>query len=389
MRVLRPGASGIGLARDGGPESANDLEQAGSACVDDPGLLEHREQIGRAGERLLAAGDDEGEQLEPLERARLGRLCRLGHLADHGQHRPLDRAADGPVGGVARRAERPRNHGLVDRIPLAEHVGEATDDLAEDDARVPARAHQSGSRELSSDSLVPVGGGLLERVNDRTDGQREVRAGVAVGNRVDVEVVDALLVRLEVAESRTGDLPGTVEVHDERLTSSIRTSTGDDREARLALHLVGDAGSHGCRDLGEVEPVFDDDVKIDLDASVARLHVDAVGEPVATGESRESPARHADDAIALGGHMTDDLRDRLGRDGDPPEIRGAREIGVLVHAARLDDARSPRVTPDACEPGRRPREVDRAFLSQQARGRASSGILRAIEESALADSRSC
>ena len=214
-----------GLTRNCGPDAADDLEQARTPGIDDPSLLERCEEIRGSGERILTAGDDEGEQLGFLELASLGRLCRFGHLADHGQHRPLDRAPDRPVGSVARRAKRPRDHGLVDRIAFAEDVCEAAHDLTEDDARVPARAHQRGTRELLGDRLMPVGGGLLECFDDRTDGEREVRAGVAVRDRVDVEVVDPLLIRLEVAKSRAGDLAGTVEVHDERLTSSMRTST--------------------------------------------------------------------------------------------------------------------------------------------------------------------
>ena len=88
--------------------------------------------------------------------------------------------------------------------------------------RAPISAARESSRATAS---WPVGVRLLERVDDRPHGEREVRAGVAVGDRIDVEVVDALLVRLEVAEREAGDLTGAVEVHDERLTSSMRTST--------------------------------------------------------------------------------------------------------------------------------------------------------------------
>ncbi len=75
------------------------------------------------------------------------------------------------------------------------------------------------------DRLVPVGGRLLERIHDGPHRERQVRARVAIGNRIDVEVVDPLLVRLEVEQRLTSDLAGPVEVHDERLTSSMRTST--------------------------------------------------------------------------------------------------------------------------------------------------------------------
>ena len=50
------------------------------------------------------------------------------------------------------------------------------------------------------------------------------------------------------------------------------------------------------------------------------------------------------DGVTVGGDVADDLRDRLGRHGDPPEVGGAGQMGALVHAARLDDGRWRRVT---------------------------------------------
>ena len=208
--------------------------------------------------------------------------------------------------------------------------------------RAPISAARDSSRATAS---CPSARGLLERVDDRANGERQIRAGIAVRDRIDVEIVDSLLVRLEVAKGGAGDLTGAVEVHDERLTSSMRTSTAATGEARLPLDLVRDSGSHRGRDLGEVEPVFDDDVEVDLDPAVACLHFDPVREPVAARETGEAPPRHSHDAVALGGDVADDLGDRLGRDGDPPEIGRAREMGALVHAARLDDGGEPRVTP--------------------------------------------
>ena len=149
--------------------------------------------------------------------------------------------------------------------------------------RAPISAARESSRATAS---WPSAFELLERLDDRPHGQREVRAGVAVRNRVDVEVVDALPVGLEVAEREAGDLTGAVEVHDERLTSSMRTSTAATGEPGLPLDLVRDAVAHRRGDLGQVEPVLDDDVEVDLEAAVARLHLDAVGEPVRGPGSR-------------------------------------------------------------------------------------------------------
>ena len=108
---------------------------------------------------------------------------------------------------------------------LAQHLGESPHDLAEDDAGVAARAHQRSPGELLRNRFVAGCARALERLDDRADGQCEVGSRIAVRNRVDVEVVDALPVCLEVAQRGAGDLLCAVEVHEERLTSSMRTST--------------------------------------------------------------------------------------------------------------------------------------------------------------------
>ena len=149
----------------------------------------------------------------------------LGHLTDDRQHRPFDGTAHGAVGGVARGAERTRHERRVDLVVLAQHLGEPPHDLAEDDPGVAARAHQRSTGELLRNGFVAGGARAVERLDDRADGEREIGAGIAVRHRVDVEVVDALPVRLEVAQRGRGDLSCALEVHEERLTSSMRTST--------------------------------------------------------------------------------------------------------------------------------------------------------------------
>ena len=76
------------------------------------------------------------------------------------------------------------------------------EDLARDDARVAARTHEGAEADRGGD---PVGRlardrlGLVERGPDR--GQH-VRPGVAVRDRIDVEAVDLVDVRLEVRDRR-------------------------------------------------------------------------------------------------------------------------------------------------------------------------------------------
>ena len=194
------------LSRRTRGKPARDLEQARPARVDDAGFLQDREQLRSPCDCLLSTRDDAAQELGLRQRADLGLLAFLGHLADDGQHRPLDRTADGTVGGIARRAEGLRENGSVDLLVLGQHVGEPPDDLGEDDAGVPARAHQRRAAQLLGDGRLPTGARLLEGFDDGSDGQREVRPGVAVRHRVDVEVVDPAAVRLEARERRAGQL---------------------------------------------------------------------------------------------------------------------------------------------------------------------------------------
>ena len=174
----------LGRCRDRLPaqhrvDAAHDLDEPGRARVDDAGLLQHRQHLARPRDGLVAGGDDRRE-------VRIA-LRRLGHRADRGEHRPLDGLLDGAVGGVARGAER-----LREVVALRKRVGRAAHDLREDHARVAARTHQRRARDLMREAGAVVGPFPLQPVVDGAHGQREVRAGVAVGHGIDVQVVDAL-----------------------------------------------------------------------------------------------------------------------------------------------------------------------------------------------------
>ena len=111
------------------------------------------------------------------------------------------------------RASKRRAHALV----LAEHLDEAADDLGEDDAGVPASAHQRRARDVLGDRLAVLGRGGLESLDDRPQGEHEVRAGVAVGDGVDVQVVDPPAVRLEILQRATREVPDDLELHQDGL----------------------------------------------------------------------------------------------------------------------------------------------------------------------------
>ena len=132
------------------------------------------------------------------------RVERVGHLAEDGQHRPLGRLAHRVVGGVGGAGEGGGDQHRVDQLAGAagQLLGGAADDLAEDHAGVAAGAHQRrpGQRldQLGAVDLVDLQ--LVEAVELLHHGahrHRHVVAGVAIGDREDVEVVDLLASRLE------------------------------------------------------------------------------------------------------------------------------------------------------------------------------------------------
>ena len=254
----------------------------------------------------------------------------LGELADHRQHRPLHRPAHGAVGGVARGAEGAADRGRVEQSRLAERLGGAAEDLGEDDAGVAAGAHQRRARQLLGERRAVGGGRRLEHVHDRARRQRQVRAGVAVGNGIDVEVVDPAPVRLEALERRPPELAGPLEFRhaDPPHVLDVHLDRGDG-EPGEALDLVGDARADRRRDLGEVEPVLDDHVQVEPEPVAVARHPDPLRQLVPRQPPFEPLAGHADDAVALGGRVTDDLRDRVGGDRDPTELRLLREVFPL------------------------------------------------------------
>ena len=125
------------------------------------------------------------------------RLRLLGHLADNREHRPFDRLRHCAVRGVAGPAERSRQRRRVELLGLGDDLGEAAQDLREDDARVAAGAHQRCARQFVRERREIVRCRRVQLFDRGSDGEREIRARVAVGDRVDVEVVDAPAVALE------------------------------------------------------------------------------------------------------------------------------------------------------------------------------------------------
>ena len=122
--------------------------------------------------------------------------------------------AHGAVGAVGRARHRRADQHRVDELAGARDqlLGGAADQLGEDHAGVAARAQQRGAGDRVDDLLAAdlveralVLGEPVELVEHRAQRQRHVVAGVAVGDREDVEVVDLLAACLELAERALDD----------------------------------------------------------------------------------------------------------------------------------------------------------------------------------------
>ena len=191
--------------------AAQDLEQPCCAGVDNARLCQHGQQLARPPNAVVAARDDRREVPAGLRF--------LGELTDRGQHRPLDRLAHCAVGGVARGAKGARKI-VRDR----ERVRGAADDLREDHARVSACPHERRPRDLVCERRPLVGLRGLERLDDGTNRQREVRPRVAVGHGIDVKVVDTATRRLYRRQPAAGEIEDA-RPHAVTRTSSTTTST--------------------------------------------------------------------------------------------------------------------------------------------------------------------
>ena len=180
--------------RDDVAEGVEQEQEAGATRVDDAGLLERREQIGRRRQRQLGA--------DPGGLCRLGEVvaghqrgCTLGGAASDGEDGALHGPNDGPPSEVVGVAQRVGKEGGVHGRNGLETLGQAAEHLGEDHARVPTRTHQGAV----CDGLAELGhaGGLAESLDGadhRLDRERHVRARVAIGHGVDVEAVHHLLV---------------------------------------------------------------------------------------------------------------------------------------------------------------------------------------------------
>ena len=190
------------FARDAAPHALHDYGESLPAGVDDARLLQDGQHLGGLGDGLrgAVAGDaKDGRDVVSFPCRFAGGVCDGG---DDGEHRALDGVGDGLVGvfpcEIAGAGEV-----LSSAVGIAvKTLGEALEELREDDAAVAASAHERAGVE---DRHGLGGGGSVqpaEVFKAALHGEVHVRAGVAVGDGEDVERVDGFGIGAEGGPGR-------------------------------------------------------------------------------------------------------------------------------------------------------------------------------------------
>ena len=259
-RSAATSGAGLDVAAQAGDDAGEDHDEAVGAGVDDAGLAQHLELLGRAVDRASSPREQRvlehlGEQRVLLARrwrpassralapcGRGARATACGHLPDHGQHRALRRLAHRGVGARRRRGRaRPRPAPGRPARPggVASSSAAPRTIWLQDHAGVAARAHQRRARDRVDDLVaadlvdhLPVE--AVELVEHGAQRQRHVVARVAVGDREHVEVVDLLAPLLEMGAGATPTTRRKRSIEGVR-PSARRTYRGRERSARRAL----------------------------------------------------------------------------------------------------------------------------------------------------------
>ena len=178
--------------------------EALAAGIDDAGLAQDGEHRWRPGDGPFRLLDRRGQHALHVGVALGARHGGHRRLPDDGQDGALDRLGDRGIGGLAAGRKGVREIEAVDPPTALDRLRHAPEDLAQDDPRVAARAHQGAEGDGRRDaSGVTLGWrqalGLFEGGAERGD---HVRAGVTVGDGEDVEGVDLVDVGPEVDHGR-------------------------------------------------------------------------------------------------------------------------------------------------------------------------------------------
>ena len=175
-------------------------QEPGSAGIDDAGVLQHGELLGSVVERGLAGGARGTEHSHQAGSVGRGGGGGVGRFAHDGQDRALDRLEHRQICGRRCRLQRFGDLRGREIGGVLQRADQPAQDLAEDHTAVAACPHQAAVADGIAGRLQ-LEVGQVELGDHGIERSGHVGAGVAVGNRVDVEPIDALGVDLQgVAE---------------------------------------------------------------------------------------------------------------------------------------------------------------------------------------------
>ena len=179
-------------------EGIEDDGEAEAAGVHHAVLLEHGQQIGGALHRCVRLGHDGIESLLSGKPLLLGVPRRCGRIAQHREDSALHGLAHSLEGHFHGLGEGGGNRcGVEDVVALAA-LAQAAQDLGGDDAGVAAGSHErAGGNGLAHLVRAGADGEVGHVTHHALDGQRHVRARVAVGHGEHVQAVDLLLALVE------------------------------------------------------------------------------------------------------------------------------------------------------------------------------------------------
>ena len=181
-----------------------------------PGLPKHGHELRRPCERRFAFLEQPAHELGDVRRVRRRALGRRGRIPGDGEDGALARVVEGCVEPVRAGPQRGRDVGRAGAGPVTERLAEAEEEVGQHHSGVPAGAEHRGARHRAAGVRKRRVAERPEGVGDGAQSEAEVGAGVAVGDRKDVDPVDLVAAGRHPVGGREDGAgePGTVDVGD-------------------------------------------------------------------------------------------------------------------------------------------------------------------------------
>ncbi len=192
--LARNRGSGLeaGLPSERPEGSLEKVDEALGARVDDACGLQDRQLFRRPRQRLARSGERGREKLGEIARLPGPSLDLSRPVPDDGENRPLARLSHRAAGRLGRRPDGPPEPLGSDAACSLQRLGEPFQELGEDGPGVPAGAEERLVRRAARHVFRVRGGRSADARRHAVQRRREIRAGVVVRDREDVDPVQRL-----------------------------------------------------------------------------------------------------------------------------------------------------------------------------------------------------